>query len=364
MSDLLQRLKDEEKGTTLPALLARFIEAYECSPSRAAYVLRFKHLLGRKSQASKQVNSKTAEALSSSDAASLKEVFEKTLHSPSGYIAAYEGLLLDWYRGNSELLADQLTEDEVVSWDSRFELADEEKERRGDLFDNPGFMAYLERDAADYEENPELKRVIAQELGFDRDIPAFDLLIRMYQRSENASETVHFAAVRKPQSKVRWAKELVGRIEEIADREEGLDRHPIAALGDAIPAAIRTLFEQAHLCYLFDFDLPCTVMCGALIEQAFEEKFPDIFAECAKQYKETKRDLKMWEKIDKVIEKYPHFTSTRQPSKEVWRARTDAIHHPRTYLNQGRHKAEEILRKTSKVLGVLFESEELEAGRK
>jgi hypothetical protein len=364
LTDLLQLLRDEEKGTTLPALLARCIEAYECSPHRATYVLRFRHLLGRKSRAPKQVNTRTSEALSSSDAASMQESFEKTLHLPSAYLAAYEGLLEDWYRGNSQFLAEQLTEDEAVSWDSRFGLTDEELERIGDLFDNPQFRSYLEKDAEYYEANPVLKRSIARELGFDPDIPAFDLLIRMYQKNENESEAWHFAAMRRPQAKVRWAKELVGRIEEITDREAGLDRHPIAALGDTIPAAIRTLFEQAHLCYLFDFDLPCTVMCGALIEQAFEEKFPEIFAECARQYKETKRDLKMWQKIDKVIEKYPRFAPTRQPSNEVWRARTDAIHHPRTYLNLGRYKAEDILRKTSKVLEILFERDDPDEGKK
>src|SRR5271157_5162869 len=98
MSDVPKLFEDELKGTTLPALLARFIEAYECSPDRTAYVLRFKHLLGKKSQASKQVNDRTSEALSSSNATSLKDVFDKTLHSPSGYLAVYEGLLEDWYR--------------------------------------------------------------------------------------------------------------------------------------------------------------------------------------------------------------------------------------------------------------------------
>jgi len=37
--------------------------------------------------------------------------------------------------------------------------------------------------------------------------------------------------------------------------------------------ALSVLFEQAHLCYLFNLEIPCAMTCGSLIEEAIEVKF-------------------------------------------------------------------------------------------
>jgi hypothetical protein len=349
MSDVPKLFEDELKGTTLPALLARFIEAYECSPDRTAYVLRFKHLLGRKSQAPKQVNNRTSEALSSSNTASLKDVFEKTLHSPSGYLTAYEGLLEDWYRGNSQRLEDELTEDEIVSWDSSYELTDEEREARGDLFDNPYLRSSLEKQVEDFEKNPDLKRAYAREFGFDEEIPAFDLLIRMYQKTENDSEFSHFVHIRRSQPEILWSKELIGRLGEIAKREDGLDRHPIAAIGKMIPLAHRTLFELAHLLYLFDFDIPCILTCGTLVEELVKKEFPDLSTRWSEQQAN-------WEsKINEIVSQYPKYSSAKPFLENIMDNRNVAAHDPSAYLSNGRRRSENVLRMTRNVLEIFFE---------
>ncbi len=349
MSDVPKLFEDELKGTTLPALLARFIEAYECSPNRAAYVLRFKHLLGRQSQAPKQVNNMTSEALYSSNAASLKEGFDKTLHSPSGYLAVYEGLLEAWYRGNRGFFEDELTEDEIVFRDSNYELADEELEARGELFDNPDFRSSLERQAEDFEKNPDLKRAFAREFGYKEEIPAFDLLIRMYQKTENDSESSHFAYVKRPKPDVRWSKELIGRLGEIVEREDRLESHPFAAVGELVPISLRTLFEQAHMLYLFDFDIPCVLTCGTLIEELAEKKFPDLSAKWAEQ-------KTIWEsKVNEIVSRYPQYSSAKPFMENIMGNRNVAAHDPSAYLGNGKMRSGSILRMTRKVLEIFFE---------
>jgi hypothetical protein len=349
MSDVPKLFEDELKGTTLPALLARFIEAYECSPNRTTYLLRFKHLLGRKSQAPKQVNNRTSEALSTSIAASLKEVFDKTMHSPSGYLAVYEGLLEDWYRGNRGFFEEELTEDEVVFQDSSYQLADEEREARGDLFDNPYFRSNLERQADDLEKDPDLKRAVAREFGYKEEIPAFDLLIRMHQKTENDSESSHFDYIKRSQPDVRWSKELIGRLGEIVEREDGLGCHPFAAVGELIPIAHRTLFEQAHMLYLFDFDIPCILTCGTLVEELIEKEFRELSTKWSEQ-------KTIWQlKISDIISQYPQYRDAEPYLVSIMANRNVAAHDPTAYLSSGRTRSESILRMTRSVLEIFYE---------
>lgn len=356
MSDVPKLFEDELKGTTLPALLARFIEAYECSPNRTTYLLRFKHLLGRKSQAPKQVNNRTSEVLSSSIAASLKEVYDKTLHSPSGYLAVYEGLLEDWYRGNRGFFEEELTEDEVVFQDSSYELADEERKARGDLLDSSYFRSNLERQADDLEKDPDLKRAVAREFGYKEEIPAFDLLIRMHQKTENDLESSHFDYIKRSRPDVRWSKELIGRLGEIVEREDGLDCHPLAAIGELVPIAHRTLFEQAHMLYLFDFDIPCVLTCGTLVEELVEKKSTDLNEKWEQQERQEHKPVSFRSKVRDIITENPSFGEAEAFLLNIWSARNETTHDPAKYLRAGRNRSEEILRKTRKVLEIFYET--------
>jgi hypothetical protein len=357
MSDVPKLFEDELKGTTLPALLARFVEAYECSPNRTAYVLRFKHLLGRESQAPKQVNNRTSEALASSIAASSKEIYDKTLHSPSLYLSVYEGLLEDWYRGNRGFFEDELTEDEVVFRDSNYELTDEEREARGELFDNPYFRSSLEKQAEDFEKNPDLKRAFAREFGYKEEIPAFDLLIRMHQKTENDSESSHFDYVKRSKPDLRWSKELIGRLGDIVEREVGLEAHPFASVGELVPIAHRTLFEQAHMLYLFDFDIPCVLTCGTLVEELVEKEFPDLSNIWSQMHLpiEERRHISWESKIQDVVSMYPKYSSAKPFLENIVDNRNVAAHDPSAYLSNGRKRSESILRMTRNVLEIFFE---------
>jgi hypothetical protein len=356
LSDLFQLLNDNEKGTTLPALLARFVEAYECSPNRAEYVLKFRHLLGRNSEAVKQVNSKTSGALAFSDAASQQGIFEKTLHTSSKFLDVYENLLRAWYLGNSWDFQDELTEDEVTSWDQDFQLSDEERASRGDLLDGTYLHSKLEEEAESFESNPGLKRAIASELGLSPDVEGFDLALRRYQANKNESEKRHFAILESPRAMTFWAKELVGRLGEIVGREEGLDSHPFAAVGEHIPIAHRTLFEQAHMLYLFDFDIPCVLTCGTLVEELVEKEFPALNQKWAQQQRSERKSVSWRSKVRDVISENPLFREAEEFLLGIMFARNEVAHDPAAYLRAGRQRSEEILRKTRKVLEIFYET--------
>lgn len=369
MSDLPQFLQDEDKGIKLPALLARLIEGYECSPNRVRYVLRFKHLLGRRSDALKQVNGRTSESLAASELASRQDIFEKALHSPSKYLATYESLLQVWYRDNSQDLQDELTEDEITSWESDFELSEAERANRGELLDDSHFRSTLEREGESFEGNPELKQAIAKELGVGPDIEGFDLALRRYQAFRNDDENRHFAELKSPHAIDFWAKELVGMLPTIAERSLELTSHPIAQLGESIPDSLRVLFEQLHLSYLFGFEIPCTLTCGALVEEAFQVRFQEMFATWDREYLGAKKRgerphaLPFWEKIDRVVARNPFAGPARQLAKSVWDARTRAMHNPEEYIRRDGYESEVILPDARKVLQVLFEPNQSQEGR-
>jgi len=364
VTDLWQSLVEHEKGTTLPALLARFIEAYECGPNRAEYLLTFKHLLGRNSEAVKQVNNKTSEALASSDKASEQEIFEKTLHAPAKFLDTYENLLKAWYLGNSSDLQDELTEEYVTSWEQDFQLSDAERESRGDLLDNTNLRESLERDADFFEHHPDYKRAVAEQLGVDSDVEGFDLALRRYQATSNDLENRHFSILKEPRVTTFWAKEVVGMLPLIAERSSELASHPIARLGESIPESLRVLFEQANLCYLFDFDIPCVVTCGSLLEDAFKRRFPDLAVGWENQRKQNPpRYVSLLGKANDVASRYPRSRVSAFLSDEyraLWEindTRRDAVHDPGTYLAGGKRKSEEVLRKTRDILEILFDPE-------
>jgi hypothetical protein len=169
---------------------------------------------------------------------------------------------------------------------------------------------------------------------------------------------------------VQWAKEVVGMLSTLLKRNAELEAHPMTKTDERIPVSIRVLFEQAHLSYLFDFDIPCTLTCGALVEEAFQSRFQKMFDEWDRQFIEAKRRFKeanglgekpqalaFFAKIDKVIEQNPSVAPAKQLANRIWAARTQAMHHPEEYVRQVRYKSKDVLFDTRKVLGILFEAE-------
>jgi hypothetical protein len=181
---------------------------------------------------------------------------------------------------------------------------------------------------------------------------------------------------------IHWAKELVGMLPTVTKRAVELGKHPISDIPN-VPESLSVLFEQAHLAYLFDFDIPCVLTCGALVEEAFQKRFKEMFenwdrqfSEAKRQYKEAKmksnalkeseqkpQGLAFWEKIDKVVDQNPSAAPARQLANRIWGARTQAMHHPEDYFRQVKYKSRDVLFDTRKVLQFLFEPEQTQEGR-
>jgi hypothetical protein len=183
---------------------------------------------------------------------------------------------------------------------------------------------------------------------------------------------------------IHWAKELVGMLPAITRRAVEFGKHPISDIPKVrVPESLSVLFEQAHLAYLFDFDIPCVLTCGALVEEAFKERFNEMFEDWDRQFSEAKRKYKeakmksnalkeseqkpqglaFWEKIDKVVDQNPSAAPARQLANRIWGARTQAMHHPEDYLRQVKYKSRDVLFDTRKVLQFLFEPEQTQEGR-
>lgn len=360
--DEVKEIERLRNGLAILPLLARLVEAYECGPNRVEYILRFRHLLSRRNALpQKGVSHKLNKALDSSGTSALNEMFGKTLHSPSKYLREYERLLDDWHQRNASLLEDELTEDEVTSWEGDYELADEERERRGDLFDN--LHATFEKESEDLKRNPELKRAFAREMGVAEDIDAFDLVVRRYQGSHSDSETSYFADISRPKAGLLWSKELIGRIEEIVEREQKLLSHPVASLGASIPKSIGVLFEQSHLCFLFNLELPCIISCGALLEEAVENRFPELSAKWFRQWKKERVSASFRKKIEEVVSAHPWAAQISSPALRIYEVRNEAVHAPAKYLGSGKGEPTEILRDTREVLHILYETKGIQERR-
>ena len=366
MIDLARIAEDENAGINLPALLSRLIEAYESSPGRARYVLQFKHLLGRSPKALKPVNKRTADALGTSDEASKVATFQKMLHAPAQNLDVYGALLRAWYDTNLADLQDELTEDEVTSWESDHELPETELKARGELLDNSHFRTELERQVKEFDSKPSLKEAIAKELGLNPNkVDGFDLALRRFQEFKNTAEQDHFRRLRMPNLSVFWAKELIGMLPLVVERSQGFTSHPISKLGDTVPKGLRVLFEQAHLCFLFDLDIPCVVTCGSLLENAFKSRFPELAVRWdSERTKNPPRYVSLVAKARHVIAHDPSSTLSSRLGSQMHALRTissdrnRAVHDPNLYLGSGKQKSEAILRNTRDILGVLFEPSE------
>ena len=164
---------------------------------------------------------------------------------------------------------------------------------------------------------------------------------------------------------IHWAKELVGMLPSVTKRAVELGKHPISEIPkDRVPESLRVLFEQAHLSYLFGFEIPCTLTCGALVEEAFQARFKEMFDCWDQERKEARKrgekhnDLPFWVKVDRVVEQNPSAGPARQPAQSVWQVRNNAMHHPEEYLRQSRYRSGAILSDVRKVLQILFEPEQ------
>lgn len=340
-------------------LLARLIEAYECGPNRVEHLLRFRHLLAR--DGPKEANSRTLASLKSSDDAALQLSYGKSLHSPLKHLGEFRRLLDGWHRDNDSLLEDDISRDDLISLESDFELTDEEFEQRGDLFDNQFLRNHLESAAADLKNNPALKRALAVELGLNEEIDEFDLILRSFAKSENDSEKGHFEFLRRPKPGIQWSKEFIGRISGVVEREANLDKHPIASICEKVPGSIRILFEQAHSLYLLDFDIPCALTCGSLLEEAFEQRFSEHFERwkrppdgAARPGVESALPSTFPQRIDALLVRESWAKGCRTPAMRIWSARNRAMHDPGRYMKDV-YRSPQILHDSRDVIRILFQ---------
>lgn len=378
---------NECRSDTLPALIARLVEAYECNPERSAAVMRFKYLPGKHREAQNPVNDVVAETLDQSESQATQETFDRTLHVGSLQQQRFSELLDRWRQGNEALLLDELNDDlalgdfpwmRTVLEKERFDDTPDKIER---MMESPTLAEYLlaqsEKEKLEYQKEaeamdrlPALKEEWAKRFGVDPKLPSDEFVRLCHLASLRQIEDRDLDSLRAPSSMVFWAKELVGRLAEIIEREDAITKHPIAAFGSKVPDGIRVLFEQAHLAYLFDFDIPCTLTCGALIEEAFQERFKEMFNGWDMQFKDAMRRFKeskgqerkphglaFWEKIDKVAQQNPFASAAKHLAIRIWDARSLAMHHPEEYFQQLNYKSKDALFDTRQVLTILFEQD-------
>ena len=155
---------------------------------------------------------------------------------------------------------------------------------------------------------------------------------------------------------IHWAKELVGMLPTVTRRAVELGKHPISEIPkDRVPESLRVLFEQAHMLYIFDFDIPCLLTCGGLVEELVRKEFPDLNDKWSIKQSLEHKSVSWKSKVNDVVSQYPKFQSAKRHLLDIWYVRNDAAHDPAKYLTAGKSSSEEILRKTRKVLEVFFE---------
>jgi hypothetical protein len=150
---------------------------------------------------------------------------------------------------------------------------------------------------------------------------------------------------------IHWAKELVGMLPIITRRAVELGKHPISDISkDGVPESLRVLFEHAHMLYLFDFDIPCVLTCGALVEELVEKEFPQLNTKWSLQ--QTK-----WEsKVSEIVSQFPRYENAGPYLVNIMSNRNVAAHDPSVYLGSGRSRSENILRMTRSVLETFYET--------
>jgi hypothetical protein len=353
----------ERRGWSLPAQIARLIEAFECHQFRAIEVLRFKYLLGNSPRSQNEVNESVAQARVRSDALSSLQIYEKTLHRRNKYLSSYSEILDNWYEHNrpnvEELNGDLVFAEE---WYTRSKQENEDYERK-DPLSNPLVISFLEDLSRLFDENPDSKHTFATERGLDPGASSFDLALQSYAKQRNQNEAGYFANIGSASATIFWAKEMVGRLGEVVEREDALSAHSIADLGESIPRSIRALFEQAHMCYLFDFDIPCTITCGSLLEEAIETRFPQLKEDWERRQRTDRKSVSWMRKLEESAALLPALARVKAMASDVVQKRNDAVHDPAKYLAARRGVSNDVLLETRDVLRALFEPEIALEGR-
>ena len=163
---------------------------------------------------------------------------------------------------------------------------------------------------------------------------------------------------------IHWAKELVGMLPAVTKRAVKFSKHPITDIPkDRVPESLRVLFEQAHLCYLFNLEIPCVMTCGSLIEDAIETRFPKLKEEWQRRQWANKKSVPWRAKLEEVARACPPFETVLGVAFKVVQKRNDAVHDPSKYLSESKGQSEQILRGTRDVLRALFETEQPNEGR-
>lgn len=163
---------------------------------------------------------------------------------------------------------------------------------------------------------------------------------------------------------IHWAKELVGMLPAVTKRAVELGKHPISDIPkDSVPKSLSVLFEQAHLCYIFNLEIPCVMTCGSLIEDAIETRFPELKEEWQRRQWANKKSVPWRAKLEEVARAYPPFETVWGVAYKVVQKRNVAVHDPTKYLNESKGQSEQILRGTRDVLKALFETGQPNEGR-
>jgi hypothetical protein len=335
--------------------------------------MRFKYLPGKQLGAQNPVNDDVAQAIDQSESQATHEIFGRTMHDGSTQRQRFTELLDCWHQGNEDALEEKLTDDLAVG-DFSWMRTVPEKERFDDTPENidrmmsdPLLAKYLlsknEDEKLSYQEEaeavdriPALRAMWAEQFGVDPATPSDEFVRLCKLTSFRQMEEVDLDSLRAPSATVFWAKELVGRLPEIIEREDRLESHPFAAIGKLVPPAHSILFEQAHMLYLFDFDIPCVLTCGTLVEELVEKEFPDLNKKWAQQEWQEHKPVSFRSKVRDIITENPIFGEAEAFLLNIWSARNETTHDPAKYLRAGRNRSEEILKKTRKVLEIFFET--------
>jgi hypothetical protein len=178
-----------------------------------------------------------------------------------------------------------------------------------------------------------------------------------------AKEAVQGINLRRSRAKlhIQWAKELVGMLPVLAERNAELSVHPIAALGEAIPKSVAALFEKAHLSYLFDLEIPCVITCGALIEESIRIACSKVagLPFCQTSDDEESGQYRM---IEFLKARNPQCYPALALADNIRAIRNIAVHDPAKYLALDRSLSTIILNRTREVMRILFESKASDEG--
>jgi hypothetical protein len=139
-----------------------------------------------------------------------------------------------------------------------------------------------------------------------------------------------------------YAEEILEKLDGIVSRAASLDRMGLEIVPNR---RVQFLFDEAHRCYLYGFDLACAVFCRAILEGTLKE--------VAVPPSESKQSIH--EMIAMAVEKGILTDDRPRCAREVAKAGNRAIHDPETFdRDYSAEKVQEVLINTRKVLEELY----------